>query len=294
MHGHSLGAFMVSGVGGEVSTYAPELSVRGVIMNAGGLTGPNSPAFGDPGRARLIDTLGNVESAQAKALALALAAQYEQAYAPDFRAADYLTPMGLDYLRQITDLCTQAAESVVSNVPFEQLFHKQLPLIDIGSESRLSSVPTWLIAATSDERIEPLVSYHAYQTLCAAGQPTYLSLMQTNHGGALRALAPNDATGLKDWVTSLVTGRQPSGSCAAVMQPKMTAWSSYSATQIAKAFAMVVTPSDVVTVAASGSCQVDGRGVVTLTAGGDCTLALEVRRGVLLLSSRIVSAQSRA
>jgi hypothetical protein len=292
MHGHSVGGMMVSGVGGVAQTYAPELTIRGLVMNAAyGLTGPGVPGF-DRDRGQIIDKPFSYEAAVSKAGALALVAQYSQAFAPKFKATDYLTKTGLRYMRTVTDSCAGAAISEVSGMSWRQLFKRTLEVPDQGSISRLSTIPTWFIVADGDEIVDPLISYHAYQALCRAGQPTYLSMFEGRHGSSLSVLNPRDSSGLKSWINRVARGEVPDGSCTS-MQPMMASWYLYTASQLASAFGVDLQPKDKVTADATGSCRGSKQGVITVKPGGTCSLTIKALRGRRAVTLLKVSVQTR-
>lgn len=283
VHGHSIGGMMVTAVGGEATTYAPQLKVRGVIANApAGLSGPNSPIF-DPTRGSLSGKSSDPLGAKAKTATLALAAAYEQAYAPNFKSSDYLTQLGLQTWQSIKDLCVDQAESSVKSIPWNKLFRKSLPALDTGTMQRLSSVPTMIIISNRDEFADPLHIYHAFQTLCAAGQPTYLATVDVNHITTLQVLGWNDTTGLKLWIKTVAGGGVPAGSCAP-MSPSLTAWQKYTFTQVARSLNIAVPAKARLSVGASGTCRI-ARQLVNVTAGGTCTLDIKVILGKRTLQS---------
>jgi hypothetical protein len=173
------------------------------------------------------------------------------------------------------------------------LFKKSPELPDSGSISRLSTVPAWFVIADGDEIVEPLMSYHAYVSMCAAGQPTYLSVVEGKHATSLGVLNARDTSGLKGWITDVASGNAPPGACAA-MQPKMASWYPYSATQIAQAFNVRVTSKDKVSVSAKGACRVDKSQVVSVKPDAECELTIEVTRGTKTIETRTVTVQTRA
>lgn len=293
MHGHSFGGMMVTGVGGEVTTYAPELIIRGLVVNAAyGLTGPSVPGF-DGSRGAVIDKPFDYQSAVTKAGTLALVAQYSQAYAPSFKASNYLTKIGLRYMKIVTELCSGPAVSAVIGLSWKELFKKTPEVPDIGSISRLSKVPAWFVVADGDEIVEPLMSYHAYVSMCSAGQPTYLSVVEGKHGTSLGVLSPRDTSGLKGWIADVASGNAPPGACAA-MQPKMASWYPYSATQVAQAFNVRMTSKDKVSVSAKGACRVGKSQGVSVRPDSACELTIKVTRGTKTIATQTVTVQTRA
>lgn len=284
IHGHSIGGMMVTAVGGEVSSYAPQLTIKGVIANApAGLSGPSSPLF-DSTRGPLIDKAFDVRAAGTKNAALALAAAYEQAFAPNFKSADYLTAAGQRAWLAVKDLCVEKAAQYLVGLSWKKLFKKPLPALDSGTMQRLSGVPTWIVISTIDTFADPLNVYHAYQTLCAAGQPTYLSTVEVDHIGTLGVLSSRDTTGLKTWVNSVAQGEIPEGSCTG-MSPSLASWQLYTFNQVARALSMNVPAKSKLSMRASGNCKIV-RQVLSVTSGGSCTLTISVLRGKRVVESR--------
>lgn len=284
VHGHSIGGMMVTAVGGEATTYAPQLKVRGIIANApAGLSGPASPLF-DPTRGPLFGKSSDPLGAKAKSATLALAAAYEQAYSPNFKSSDYLTPLGLQTWQSIKDFCVDRAESWVRFIPWNKLFRKTLPTLDTGTMQRLSDVPTMIIIANRDEFADPLHVYHAYQTLCAAGQPTYLTAMDVDHISTLKVLGWSDTTGLKTWIKTVAGGSVPAGPCAP-MNPSLTSWQKYTFTQVARALNISVPNKSTISVAASGSCRIM-RQLINVSPGGSCILNVKVMQGKQTLQTK--------
>jgi len=279
VHGHSVGGMMVTGVGGEAVSYAPQLRIRGLIVNApAGVSGPLSPVF-DATRGPTIEKPLDYPAARTKTATLALIAAYEQAYAPTFRSEEYLTKAGKRVWQRIKDMCVDEAVLYVVGHPWEKLFTKTVEHIDTGTMRRLSNVPTWFVVARNDDTADPLNSYHAYQTLCAAGQPTYLSIVEYTHPQTLHVLAENDTSGLKDWVNQVAVGNVPDGACTG-MQPSLAAWQKYTYNQLALATGMQVPVNANISVATSGHCRTKTRReFVTVTPGGTCSLTITISRG---------------
>lgn len=289
VHGHSVGGMMVTGVGGEATSYAPELRIRGVIVNAAaGVSGGASPVF-DTTRGPIIEKPFDYQAAMTKIATLALIAAYAQAYAPEFKPEEYLTKVGQRTLRRVQDLCVEEAITYVIGRSWEELFTKPVENLDTGTMQRLSKVPTWFIIARNDDTADPLNSYHAYRTLCAAGQPTYLSVLDTTHAQTLRVLGELDRSGLKEWVNQIVAGNVPEGACHD-MQPSLAAWQKYTYNQIALALGLQVPPKATIAVTTAGNCRTKPeRGFVTVAAGGTCTLTIAITRGKRTLQTHTQS-----
>lgn len=278
VHGHSVGGMMVTGVGGEATSYAPQLHVRGIIANApAGVSGPHSPVF-DVTRGPVLGKPFDYQAARTKTFALALIAAYAQAYAPGFKPEQYLTKVGKRTWKRVQGMCVDEAAQHVVGLSWDELFTQTPDLMDTGTMQRLSNVPTWFIISRNDSYADPLNVYHAYQTLCAAGQPSYLSVLDLSHEQTLRALGENDQSGLKDWIDQVVAGNVPAGACLG-MQPTLAAWQKYTYNQIALALGMRIPSKAVVSVKAAGHCRTKAeRGFVTVTPGGTCTLTVTITR----------------
>jgi hypothetical protein len=289
VHGHSVGGMMVTGVGGEATSYAPQLLIRGVIVNApAGVSGPTSPIF-DATRGPLVDRPFDSAAAKTKTAALALVAAYAQAYAPVFRSEEYLTKTGLRAWQRVKNMCSDEAAAHVIGLSWADMFKKQIPALDGGTLQRLSNVPTWLVVARNDAYADPLNVYHAYQTLCAAGQPVYLSMVDLEHAQTLQVLGEHDRSGLKEWVNSVATGNVPAGACSG-MQPRMTSWQTYTYNQIALALGLRVPPNARITAKTAGNCRTKAaRGLVRVTPDGICTLTLTITQGKRVLQTHTQS-----
>lgn len=289
IHGHSIGGAMVIGVGGEATSYAPQLTVRGLIVNAPyGMIGSDAPGF-DSTRGPLLDDPFDLHAAATKIAALAVVAAYEQAYAPTFRSQDYLTPAGRRLWSRVKDMCVDEAETYALGSSWDKLFRKPITTPDQGTLHRLSNVPTWFIVALHDTYVDPLNAYHAYTTLCAAGQPTYLSVLDTDHINTLRVLSENDRSGLGDWLKTVASGQTPPGYCRD-LPPTLSAGRQYTYNQVALALGMRTPPRSTIVITSRGRCRARAEQQrVIVRPGGACTLNVEVRRGSKILEERSLS-----
>jgi hypothetical protein len=292
VHGHSVGGAMVLGVGGEATSYAPQLAVRGLVVNAPyGMLGSAAPGF-DSTRGPLLDDPFDLHAAATKIATLAVVAAYEQAYAPTFRSQDYLTPAGRRLWSRVKDMCVDESLTYALGSSWEKLFRKPVTTPDQGSIRRLSNVPTWFIVAVRDTSVDPLNAYHAYTTLCAAGQPTYLSVLDTDHIGALRVLSESDRSGLGDWLKLVASGQTPPGYCRE-LSPALSAGRYYTYNQVALALSMPIPHRSTIVITSKGQCRARAQKQrVTVRPGGVCTLHVEVLRGSKVLQSRTLSLQT--
>jgi hypothetical protein len=292
VHGHSIGGAMVIGVGGEATSYAPQLTVRGLIVNAPyGMIGSDAPGF-DSTRGPLLDDPFDLRAAATKIAALAVVAAYEQAYAPTFRSQDYLTPAGRRLWSRVKDMCAYEAETYALGSSWDKLFRKPVITPDQGSMHRLSNVPTWFIVALRDTYVDPLNAYHAYTTLCAAGQPTYLSVLDTDHVNTLRVLSQNDRSGLRDWLQLVASGQTPPGYCGE-LPPTLSAGRYYTYNHVALALGMRTPPRSTIVITSRGRCRsrVEQQRII-VRSGGICTLNVEVLRGSKILKAHTLSLQT--
>lgn len=288
-YGTSFGGTMALGVGAEAPRYAPDVNVVGVVAAATpGMTGIGMP---------MVDTehtrVGGNSFWYSRTIAYMLA--LEQAYArPPSANAKYLTKQGQRIARRMADACANDMAQLVVTSSWKDLFVKDpqpLFAVDPGVGSSFSSVPTYFLVGKHDSFVDPLMAYHAYRRVCAAGQPAWWQEHDGDHGGVTgQALATPDKP-LRIWIKQVLAGTLPSSDC---QDPGALLISGYSYTgrYLATALGIDVPAKHTVTLKAGGLCKVR-KGVLTTllwSGGGTCTIAISIKppKGSSVLTNVVV------
>ncbi len=275
-YGTSFGGTMALGVGAEAPRYAPDVNVVGVVAAATpGMTGIGMPMM-DTERNRVSENSFWYSRTIAYMLAL------EQAYGrPASVNAKYLTKQGQRIARRMADACSGDMAQLVVTSSWKDLFKKDpqpLFAIDPGVGSSFSSVPTYFLVGKHDSFVDPLMAYHAYRRVCAAGQPAWWQEHDGDHGGVTQeALATPDKP-LRIWISQVLAGTPPVSDC---QDPGALLIGGYSYTgrYLATALGINVPVKHTVTLKAIGLCKVR-KGVLTTllwSGGGTCTIAISVK-----------------
>ena len=285
VHGHSLGGLMVYGVGGEATTYAPELRIRGIVALApAGMSGPGSALF-DPNRVNTSSSSIDVSNGIAHLM------QLEAAYGSKaIPLAKYLTPRGMALAKKFDTMCNSDMQSASSLFKYRDVMKVDISVPDPGSISKASATPTVMVISTEDASVDPLYQYQTYVKMCAAGQPTYWMEFPGNHG-SVTSNALGDTTVFKPWWKSVAAGTQPAGACAPVA-PMVSRYFRYTAPYVANALGVALPAKSTVALAAAGSCRV-AKGMLEPGMSGTCELSVTVSLGKKQISSSTFSLRVR-
>ena len=285
VHGHSLGGLMVYGVGGEATTYAPELRIRGIVALApAGMSGPGSSLF-DPNRVNT--STSSVDVSNGIAHLMQLEAAYGSKAIP---LAKYLTPRGMALAKKFDTMCNSDMQSASSLYKYRDVMKVDVSVPDPGSISKASATPTVMVISMEDSVADPLYQYQTYVRMCAAGQPTYWMEYPGNHGSvASNALADN--TVFKPWWKSVSAGTQPAGACATVT-PLVSRYFRYTAPYVANALGVALPAKSTVALSATGGCRVV-KGMIEPGTSGACEVTVTVSVGKKKVSTSKFSLRVR-
>lgn len=275
-YGTSFGGTMALGVGAEAPRYAPDVNVTGVVAAATpGMTGTGMPMMNTE-RNRVSENSSWYSRTIAYMLAL------EQAYArPANINATYLTELGQRIARSMVDACASDMAQLVVIRSWKDLFKKDpQPLFDIdpGVGSSFSSVPTYFLVGNQDKFVDPLMAYHAYRRVCAAGQPAWWQEHDGDHGSVTGEALATPNKPLRVWIKSVLTGTTPASDCGdpgAILSGGYP----YTGRYLATALNINVPAKHTVTLQSGGTCTVR-KGVLTVSVGSalsNCTIAISVK-----------------
>lgn len=275
-YGTSFGGTMALGVGAEAPRYAPDVNVIGVVAAATpGMTGIGMP---------MMDTERNRVSGNSfwysRTISYMLA--LEQAYdRPASANAKYLTELGQRIARRMANVCSGDMAQLVVLRSWQDLFKKDpqpLFAIDSGVGASFSSVPTYFLVGNNDSFVDPLMAYHAYRRVCAAGQPAWWQEDNGDHGSVTQeALATPDKP-LRIWISQVMAGTPPVSDC---QDPSALLIGGYPYTgrYLATGLGVNVPAKHTVTLKADGLCKVKNNVLTTSlwSGAGTCTIAISVK-----------------
>lgn len=267
-HGHSMGGAMVLGVPGEAPTYAPTLTIAGIVSVAGGgYVTTGNPLYRRPANERVLNDL-----TYARMLA--------HTYDGEIDILKTLTPKGRKRLRSIENACSDSMHGYTSLDTHEDIFtpkYDQL-LRELEPAGRMNrNVPVYLVAAAGDSSLSSLPSQHAYLRRCARGEPTFYETIVANHQSAVGVA--HDTPAIRDWVVAVLRGETAAGTNCAATQRVLNVGYSYAAETLLAAF--VDTPTDrELRLAAHGSCRVD-HAVLYVGFSGTCAFSITENRSKL-------------
>lgn len=285
VHGHSLGAQMAYGVGGEASRYAPELRIRGIVALApAGMSGPGAATFDAN---RVNTSTSSVDISNSIAYVMQLEAAYGSKAIP---LSKYLTRQGLALSKKFDSMCNADMQSAVSIYSYRDVVKVDVPSPDTGSIGRTSATPTVMVISAEDSVADPLYQYQTYVAMCKAGQPTYWMEYPGNHGSVTTS-ALSDATVFKPWFRTVAAGGTPADACVPIT-PTVSRFFRYTAPYVANALGISIPAKAVVSLTGTGACRVV-KGVLEPGLSGTCDLTIKVMVGKKVSSVNSLSVRVR-
>jgi thioesterase domain-containing protein len=268
--GHSLGGSMVYGVAAEATAYGSNLAILGTIAHQpGGVFSPNSP---------FVDfSVGKASrSTTAIANAVAYAMQLEAAYSKKVAGVEKsLTPKGVKIARRSEQHCNAALQQETIVARWESVFKGQvLTGLDPGP-LRPTFSPLLMVVTQSDETVDPLAQWHAYDRYCSSGRPVTWIEVPGDHIVSIR---PNDPSlgavraGIRRFLAN------PTEAACSPVTPLMSSRFTYTVSSVAKALGIPFGKKGRVLIKASGACTTRGE-VVQVRQAGVCNLQVTVRSG---------------
>lgn len=219
--GHSQGGQAALWTGGMAASYAPDVSISGVVAMA-----PASDAIG------LVKNMPNM--AGGSLFASYVAAAYADTYT-DVSFNDYITPVARTFVREMSTRCLSepgVLVSLVSAIAIDKdktIFAKDPTTGALGERLRQNApvlpIPYPLFVAQGETDtlvILPVQDAYVAQR-CAAGQElTYKKYPGKDHMG----LVTGDSPLLEDlltWTQDRIAGKPATGNCAALPSPEQAA-----------------------------------------------------------------------